>query len=460
MSCIDLASVSHPEWDEIFADLSDLMDPTAGEFGPELLDSTEFSEQFAHVEAILPKMKRKLKQGSAIRRCLADSLFVSADIEPFIVVANYQAYIKVFERAVHLGFLPDACTMEGPTNTHKWVVLQATPVKKSARLGVNGPQVTFIPSPLTHDHPSLDTTHSSPYVPPMKTTTTTKTATRTMPTPLPAHQWTGIADGKPFDEKTPIQQKEDVATLMNQFLGLSHGSGLPSSTNPGVHVSRPSLPTLSSSNVLPPLLAPPGDVNTLFVPTSQPIYKLRDYLPQGRINEDELAIKVSSDGLVVQQSNNSKIVTALDWHAAFRNFAVLLASSPYEADTFNWTDIQVYQNRVAAYFAVYTTSSVIAYDIAFRKWRRAYNLKWSATNSYINDTHLVMRPLQIPNTSTKKSTKCFDFDKGKCYRQACSYIHRCGKCNTTWPASANGCACTNGVFPNNYQPPPGVVIGQ
>ena len=156
-----------------------------------------------------------------------------------------------------------------------------------------------------------------------------------------------------------------------------------------------------------------------------------------------------------------------DWLSASRNFGIALAASPSEAATFLWESFTLYVDRISRYFRLYSFTSVLEYDTAFRKQQRASNLPWEASNDYVRDMLLMWRispslPSSNPTPTIPKSApKCNDFQTGCCNRANCCYSHKCSRRATSWPMSASGCVCTTtGVLPQGAVLPPGVIFGQ
>jgi hypothetical protein len=272
-----------------------------------------------------------------------------------------------------------------------------------------------------------------------------------------------------------------VTERLRQLLAGGAALQLPAASNAGMLSFPPVLPgvpplvgNFENSCLSLPVLRPSGeDPNSLFVPVNQPIYRLADYLPNVSGSDPDDTLNVVDGHIRVGQSKR-KIGSAHEWACAFRNFAVLLAASPAELPIFSWTDISLYQNMIAGYFLVYTFTSVVEYDLAFRKWRRAFGRRWSDANHYLVAVHLKPKPVtSTPHTSAPPRTssgpgpvpgrrnRCYEFSGSNgCKRPACNYAHTCAQCKTTWPSSQSKCVCVNGAFRNGYSPPNGVVLGQ
>ena len=427
---------SHPQWDDLFDGLADLVeDPDT--FDADILSNDDWNTRFKGMSRAFVVLEKAPKSVAAKVKKLADYLFVASDSHSWIIHGNYVEYVNLWKDAVKHGFLPDCVTMSGPNTSEAWTF--NIPSALSSPTRKMGSQPTPRSSPNVYSIP-----------PPLPL------AGKVSPPVSPVNPY-----GLPAQSAQDFPTASDVDLALQEFLANGGSvSPLPASVVPGTQNFPPAS--------LPPLVSAlcPGD---LHIPAHQPIYDLAKYLHSYDASNPADFLSVSPNGEIQLRKRGKKIMCCDDWSAAMRNFGIALAASQTESATFTWKAFILYMDRIARYFKIYSFSSVMEFDVAFRKWRRASNLRWDASNDYIRDLILVrlqLAPTGNPNRppasgGARSAFKCNDFQAGRCSRSACRYAHQCVKCSTTWPASASSCVCNaNGALPNGAVLPPGVTFGQ
>ena len=429
----------HKAYDAMFDELCELMEDG---FSADLLEPADWDARFAGMPFILKGFNPGLVQGAAIMKYLHVKLFFAEHAQDWIIPANAAKYVELFGRALDDGYLLDCVVATGPTPKIPWEAKITSPKKAAPKKSPaprvdpqippgSSPQVAIVQGPPLQNLVQSSNVQALPSV--------------LIPEfHLPAvHQ---VAASPP--PLFPPGSSVDNALL--SFLANGGGPSLPLSTvNSGT--SLLSLPPLSSG----------ASSCHSFIPTSQPIYDLGKYLRSYVPEDSASTLMLDASGNLVARKSVRKISSAAEWNEAMLNFAVALSESPSEAQTFTWAAFTVYLSRVALYFRLYTFPSVIAFDVAFRKWRRAHCLPWDASNGLINDlilTQTSAAPI-IPAAKPARDNSCGDFQNGKCKRPACVYPHRCRRCNTTFASSFRACPCVGGILPPGVTLPSGVTFG-
>ncbi|MCE3014121.1 MAG: cell division protein ZapD [Proteobacteria bacterium] len=347
---------------------------------------------------------------------MRDCLFVGESfIEHFLDSDKYTEYLDLWTQALSDGFIRDCTCKEGPTPSVKWDVLVMTPVKslgkRSVTPGPVGPRVSVPISTPSSAHPGLGGTHRV-----------------TNPAPV-LHQ-----------QAAPpvVPSAQDVAQALLSFL---QGGSV------GTPLQRSSIPGTSSAFDLPTLGAPPSE---WLAPASQKVYDLASFLP--------------FDGTATKP----KITSPREWLSAAHQLGQAMSADAGTHD-FVWADFVCYLELAGKLFDFYQFGAVLAHDVAWRKWRRAYHKSWSSVNPFLRDMHLLGKELSggsaVPGKPKPANPTapllCFDFSGTGCTRLAsCRYLHRCRRCNTTFPASIGICPCVNGTLPPGAVLPPGVTFGK
>jgi hypothetical protein len=433
-----LVDSHHTEWQEHFnALLEHIKDPD--DFDALILSDTDFEDQIKHVLSIKQPM---LVQRAAIIRFLEGNLFTTTNLKEFMKdPIDFSAIFNIFLSAAQAGYLPDTVTLKGPSPGQTWTVI-TSPVKKVLQANkshITKPILFQLPSsPTPTPTPTLS---SPPYQPPILSTPYT-------PTPK-------------ADSPITHGQSDNFSTSLASFLENSSVSpSLPLSSNVGMdHHSLPKLPIMN---------------NTFLPPMNQQIYNIARFIPRFNIDQNEKTLATNSKGEIVLRKPNNKVLTSEDWMTGIRGLAANMERDPLPHQ-FVWSEFLIYLDRVSSYFIIYTTPSVIAFDIYWRKWRRANKLSWHSSNDFIRELAVVTKNPSYhpsPNTSVNSPPKkkgayppgtvCHNFSRlNGCSRGAqCFGTHQCSRCNTTWKKTDPLCLCIKGSFPPSQVFPPGVTKGQ
>lgn len=400
----------HPEYDPFFNKLCDLL-IDGEDFDADILTDTEFLNRIQELSAYIPTVRRDYKKESSIRAVLHKLFASGQSIDHHLDPDKYNELLDLWVSAMADGFLPDSVCKTGPCPNKAWVDVPVTPVKPQGKRTVTpGPKgLLSVSAPVTSPPSNPTVSFSAAGQPPLH------------PSAIPPAN----------PSSSQVQQ-----ALLDFLQGGTVGSPLPRSP----HTGTPPPPDL------PPLSAPPSE---WLAPAYQKVYDLASFLP--------------SSGTA-----KPKISTPGEWISAAHQLGQAMSASP-EVHNFKWSDFICYIELTTILFAHYDFTAVLEHDIAWRKWRRAYNKLWCASNPFLRDVHLLghNRPAKpADNPSKPKSAPpggvllCFNFSGPGCFRQVCRYLHKCRRCNTTFPNTVTVCPCVNGVFPPGTSLPPGVTFGK
>jgi hypothetical protein len=178
--------------------------------------------------------------------------------------------------------------------------------------------------------------------------------------------------------------------------------------------------------------APKGTPLDFSAAPHQKIFKIEKFLPHYVEDPDSKSLSVKADGSIGLRKKARKISSPSQWLVAANGLGRYLAkcqsSGKGEAE-FSWNDFHVFTDRVAAYFQAYTFDSVIAFEQAFRKWRRFHKTSWSSDNSFLRDVTCRLKPpsnLPSPGADPKIVPICRNFNKPTgCSRRDCKFRHVC-----------------------------------
>ena len=428
---------THRQWDDIFDSLAELV-KNPDTFDADILTDEDWDKRFSDMDRAFDALVKVPKSTESKTKRLDDYLFVAVGARTWIDHKHFEDYVELWKGAVKDGFLPDCVTMSGPSTSTTWTFNIPSALSSPTRKVGNQITPNVSPTPVYSLQPPLPL------------------AGKVSPPGTPVNPY-----GHPAQMSSGFPSPSDVDSALQEFLANGGSvSPLPSSGAPGTQFFQPAS--------LPPLVSalPSG---ALHVPAHQPIYDLAKFLHSYDASNSADFLSVSPNGEIQLKKRGKRIVCSDDWFAAMRNFGIALAASQTESTTFTWEAFILYIDRISRYFKLYSFTSVIEFDVAFRKWRRASNLRWDASNDYIRDLILVrLQPAQTGNPTRppapggpKTTLKCNDFQAGRCNRPICRYSHQCVKCSTTWPASASSCVCNaNGSLPQGAVIPPGVTFGQ
>lgn len=431
----------HKEFDARFDSLCEYMEDG---FSADNLDTTDWTARFQALPAILSAFNPSLVRESSIMKYLHEKLFFAEHAQDWIIPAHAAKYVHLFSEALNAGFILDCVTDSGPTPKLPWEAKVTSPVKKAP------PKKSLPPSPYMGPSPSPAIPFVQPPAPqdPAVQVLAVQVPASQVPVHVPAvHVPVAQVTVPPAPAFPPGISLDDALV---SFLAGGGGSSLPaSSSNPGT--SSTSLPILASG----------ANSCHSFIPGNQAIYELGKYLRSYSPEEAADSFTLDASGNLVVKKSVRKISSAVEWNEAILNFGVALSESPSETKTFSWAAFTVYISRVAVYFRLYSFSSVMAFDIAFRKWRRAHDLPWDASNELIKDLILTrsVPPTAVPTSKPVRDNSCGDFQNGKCKRPSCLYPHRCRRCNTTFAPSFRACPCVAGALPPGVTLPVGVTFG-
>jgi hypothetical protein len=388
----------HPGYDPIFDNLVNLL--VDGEsFDADILEDKDWALRFKEMQAVLKSANRTLTQRKRRGEFLVGHVFVAKEAMKWIDPDQYVDYLELWDRAVQEGFLPDCVCQDGPTPGERWTDLPATPVKPLGKRSVvtsssSGVSVT-LPNSVSGITPPSGT-HHSPYDQPASVLVPTNPST---------------------------QQATDA---LHSFLqGGTTGGSLPISGNLGISSSSFS-PTTSSS--LPTLNTSPS--NPWVAPSSQPIYDMNKFHQTYVETEDKFVL--NNDGTITTKKGGKRISNPKEWVSAAQNLGQAMAGSASDHQ-FVWSDFILWLQLMNVLFDSYLFYAVVECERAWRRWRRANRLPWSATNPTLRDLFLtgkgfisVPRPPLPPKTGTVTTTICHDFSRSTCSRLTlCRYSHKC-----------------------------------
>jgi hypothetical protein len=181
-----------------------------------------------------------------------------------------------------------------------------------------------------------------------------------------------------------------------------------------------------------------------YAPANQAIYCLDEFVPD------------------YAASGGKGITSAKEWRAAAIYLGQAMAADP-KSHNFVWSEFMTYLEVTDILFTIHRFKTVIEYDIAWRKWRRANSESWSAFNHVLRDFYLAGGPTSSSSQPKPQQNVCFDFSRpgGGCTRlSSCQYSHKCNRCRTTFPSTIATCPCIHGVLPSGTTLPQGVTFGK
>ena len=296
---------------------------------------------------------------------------------------NYAAAFEAVKALLDRGCLPGYVFISGPSPSSKWSPMSPCPKPRS--------------SPLPRSPDSLGShVASSPTV---------------------------SLSVAAASAKSPFSEVPDLGK--DKFRSSSSGLNWSSSSSS----SEDDLPSIAGKLLSSASAAKKGIILDFAPVPFQKIFKLEKYLPQYADLEDERQL-VAKDGKITLKKNPRRITSPSLWLVAMnglgRHLEMLRNSGKSDAE-FEWSQFILYCDRVHAFFSAYTFDSVIAFDQAFRKWRRFHHLPWSSDNSVLRD--LICR-LKSHERSAVSVPICRNWNKGTCSRRDCKYRHICSACGS------------------------------
>jgi hypothetical protein len=390
----------HTEFDDYFEQFSSFLKPNFTSLiatNPE-----EWSKRFGHLTENVKSFSKVIDKFSnnAAQQALAGLLVQPKRGDHYIIKTKAKLALKIFLEALEKGFILDYVLDDGPTPSTKWepsgtpfipISIPESPVK--------------IPDPLL------------------------------MPKGSEFHEGSDSSSIEESDDALP--SKDALDRKINELLA-SPPTSLPLSTNPGKSLSYSSKPAVSK-----PVVSNPRPLTLSFAPVpNQKIYKLGKFLPTFALDYDETKVVVKDGKLVLDKSNLPKVDTPHAWSVAMLALGrhlEYLKNTRQSEEEFLWEDFSLYMERITSYFGTYSFSSVIAFDINFRKWRRFWKERWVTENAFLKDTLLQVKTKIAPTAPTATPTTpqrplnpqtnfCKDFNKGSCQRNNCKYRHICVFC--------------------------------
>lgn len=427
-----MSTFFHTKYDAYFNKLVALLED-GDSFDADLLEDADFEARLGEVQIALKRANRDLQQSKRRFEYLNTHLFVAVEATRWIIPQNFLLYLELWDQAVADGFLPDCVCREGPTPNLKWDSVVSTPIKSVGKRAVAmtpaGVSVSFANTATPGESPSLT------YIPP----------------PV------GVHPVPPTPVAVPVNPSQtQVTDAVYSFLqGGSAGSALPVSNNPG---------TLPSPTPFPPLPVLSTSPNPWVALATQPIYDLNKFHQSYVETEDKFVL--NADGTISARKTGRKISTAQEWFIAAHNLGQAMAGSP-EDHQFVWSEFVMWIDSIVSLFNAFLFQAVIEYEKTWRRWRRSNRQPWSAVNHSLRDLlngkgiSFTRTPVSLTQGKTNHGTVCNDFSRSACSRLAnCRYVHRCKRCNTTFPSTSASCPCVAGALPQGVTLPPGVTFGK
>lgn len=364
---------------------------------------------------------------------------------------NFAPAFKVMIEMSREGYLPGYIFEKGPKPEENWV--QRTPLKKPActpprvvkplGISISADPVSILPPELE----SLSGSTSSASAPPDSDSGKDREGKKLRHATFSKSPRKEKSRKSPNSETTtvPVPQASQQETLSSSSSSDTDPDWLPPDSETG--------PTSKILTKVADLLAGKFSPGTPFILNMSPmpqqkIFKLEKYLPNYHEDSDEKQFVVAEDGSIKMKRKSRKISSQSHWLAAMqglgRHLAQRKAAGKSDAE-FVWEDFLLYIERVFSFFRAYTFESVLQFDVAFRKWRRANSYPWTYDNPVLRDIICRVKPETTSDffgarsrdtgsdsLSRKVTQTCRNFNRPSgCKRSDCRYLHACLDCGST-----------------------------